>query len=394
MSAEAPYSATSRVKAGFSAIALLAGGAFTFWLWWNPIFPGFTPRTLLAEPVVRDGRAVAIAPPGYVPIAELAHYRDELFAYLMFDYLRNSPGLEGSKLLLTYNPGDRYRLLIRGNGSDLTASLDAMIAMNADAAEWVLWPEARVLTMERQTRVFESAYSMPVKHKLEELPRAALSSYLRRFIRFKSTIDPRVRRRIEPIPQPLTSDDAQHLAGDILTIAEFFSLPLDYFLGIGAMENNYMNVGGDLQHSVWKRRAAPDDVVLERRRGRVRVLNDSAGVWQITRETLRDAHRLVRRDSRDYGQLPEHLRPPKEFRMDEVSPQVLTTYAGMLLRDLLDHFHGDVTLAVSAYNGGKARPNLRYGAGVERAAAHARRVLEQSAALNGESVVRMTWLRP
>jgi soluble lytic murein transglycosylase-like protein len=72
---------------------------------------------------------------------------------------------------------------------------------------------------------------------------------------------------------------------------------------------------------------------------------------------------------------------------------VLTTYVGLLLRDLLDLFEGDVTLAVSGYNGGPARPNLRYGAGVHRAASRARRVLEQSAALKGEKVVNMTWMR-
>jgi soluble lytic murein transglycosylase-like protein len=79
--------------------------------------------------------------------------------------------------------------------------------------------------------------------------------------------------------------------------------------------------------------------------------------------------------------------------MDDVDPLVLTTYAGLLLRDLLDLFKGDAILAAAAYNGGPARPNLRYGAGVERAALHARRVLEQSAALKGEKVVNMTWMR-
>jgi hypothetical protein len=154
-----------------------------------------------------------------------------------------------------------------------------------------------------------------------------------------------------------------------------------------------MNVRGDLQHSVWKRRAAPDDVVLERRRGRVRVLNDSAGVWQITRETLRYAHKLYLRDTRDYANLPEHLRPPEELRLNELDVDVLTTYAGLLLRDLLDRFDGDITLAVGAYNGGPARPNLRYGEHVYRAAAHARRIVEQAAVLNGESVLSRSWLR-
>ena len=120
-----------------------------------------------------------------------------------------------------------------------------------------------------------------------------------------------------------------------------------------------MNVRGDLNNSIWKRRPAPDDIVLERKRGRVRVLNDSAGVWQITRETLRYVHQLYQRDTRDYSKLPEHLRPPKQLQVQEVDPQVLTTYAGLLFRDLLDRFDGDVSLAVGAYNGGPGRPNMR-----------------------------------
>ena len=183
------------------------------------------------------------------------------------------------------------------------------------------------------------------------------------------------------------------MAGDILTVADFYSLPLEFLLGIGAMENNYMDVRGDLTHTIWKRKPAPDDIVLERRRGHVRILNDSAGVWQITRETLRYAHMLYLKDDRKYSLLPEPLRPPKELRMNEVNPLALTTYAGLLLRDLLELFKGDVTLAVSAYDGRPARPNLRYGAGVHRAASHARRILGQSAALKGDKVVNITWLR-
>jgi soluble lytic murein transglycosylase-like protein len=73
---------------------------------------------------------------------------------------------------------------------------------------------------------------------------------------------------------------------------------------------------------------------------------------------------------------------------------VLTTYAGLFFRELLDRFEGDTALAVGAYNGGPGRPNPRYEAGVRLAAGHARRMLEQAATMNGELVVGKQWLMP
>jgi len=396
--AKPPNSRRRRVRRVILVCLLVASAGVWVGTWLTPEPLHATQVALFPRPVWVNGR-VALITPGYTLTADLISYHDELFAYLMFDYLRHSPALGGAELLLTFDPqavDAPYTLVVTGQPDLLLAFPDvAALAIPTGEAprRWALVPASRVAGFEKQTHLFDAAYTLPVKQKLEELPQPALRSYLRRFIQFKSNTDPRVRRRIEPVPTPLSSKEALQLAGDIITIAEFYSLPLEFLLGIGAMENNYMDVRGDLKHSVWKRRPAPDDVVLEKRGGRVRILNDSAGVWQITRETLRFAHTLVQRDGRDYTTLPEHLRPPKQLRINEVSPQVLTTYAGALLRDLLDRFDGDVTLAVSAYNGGPARPNLRYGAGVNRAAAHARRILEQAAVLNGESVVRMTWLR-
>lgn len=381
-------------------LLFLAAGAGVAAYDWARVKPiSFSRQVLLPQPSIQAGQ-VFMSVPGYTLVADGAAYGDELFAYLMFDYLRSRSTFDGVRLLLTFDPRDAetpYRMRVVAGGN-LTAGIARMEQLEAAGSirsqSWHLAPESERLGFESQTQLFVSAYNLPVRRKLEQLPRNALSNYLRRFIRFKSNVDPRIRRKLELAPKALSPDEAQHLAGDILTVAEFYSLPLEFFLAIGAMENNYMNVRGDLTHSIWKRRPAPDDIVLERRRGRVRVLNDSAGVWQITRETLRLAHRLYLRDTRDYSQLPEHLRPPQRFAMNEVTPQILTTYAGLLLRDLLDRFDGDVTLAVSAYNGGPGRPNLKYGEGAHAAAAHARRVLEQAAALNGESVMRTSWVRP
>ena len=56
--------------------------------------------------------------------------------------------------------------------------------------------------------------------------------------------------------------------------------------------------------------------------------------------------------------------------MNEVDPDVLTTFPGLLLRDLLDNFNGDVASAVAAYNGGPGNPNKRYEEGVRAVANH------------------------
>ncbi|HOK48144.1 MAG TPA: hypothetical protein PLK67_19505, partial [Bryobacteraceae bacterium] len=163
-------------------------------------------------------------------------------------------------------------------------------------------------------------------------------------------------------------------------------------LGIGAMEKNYMNVDGDLENTVWKRRAQNGDMGRKRRRGRVLVLNPSSGAWQITRETLRYVHRLYLKDTRDYNALPARLRPPAKLDLDNVDPSVLTTYAGLLFRKLLDDFGGDVETAVGAYNGGAGNPNPKYAAGARTAAAHARLILEQAAVLNGSPAADMQFL--
>ena len=154
-------------------------------------------------------------------------------------------------------------------------------------------------------------------------------------------------------------------------MAEFYDLPLDVFLGIGAMENNYF------KHP---RRSQSCRVEEEGGQGRHHPEAASGkslgqqlldrGCWQITRETLRYAHALYLTDKRDYSRLPERLRPPPTLELDLTDSHVLTAYAGLLLRDLLDHFHGDVDKAVGAYNGGPRNPNLQYAAGVEAVAAY------------------------
>jgi hypothetical protein len=201
---------------------------------------------------------------------------------------------------------------------------------------------------------------------------------LAQFLIFKSQTDNRVVDSTDTAARPLTRDQATQLAADILDVAHFYDLPLDYFMGVGAMENDYMPVDGDLTHAVWKKRADRGDIVLRRTRKRVMVSDYAMGTWQITRETLRAAHQLYLHDKRDYSQLPARLRPSRELDFNSINDAVLTTYAGLLLRDLLDHFGGDVEKAIGAYNGGVRTPNPAYASSVKNIADYARRILEHA----------------
>jgi hypothetical protein len=364
--------------------ALCSGFLYIYW-----------PRTLQIHPpsglpvVDIQANQTRIYFPDRVLVGDLAEFDDDLFAYLMFDHYRSVDLLQQTQLMLI--PKERagkpvYEIMIQ-LPNDLISGISLLTSLRANQLTSALryrWITRSVLLRHlHQATLFLNAYQGPADIKLEQLHPLELQGYLRRFIRFKSLTDPRVRGKQETVPSPLSRNAASRLAADMIAVADFYNLPVDLFIGIGAMENNYMNVPGDLENTAWKRRPDPGDIVLRRSRGRVLVRNDSAGVWQITRQSLRYAHRLYLKDKRDYSLLPDRLVPPKKLDIDDVAPETLTTYAGILLRDLLDRYHGDLEQAAGAYNGGVDKPNARYAAGVEMIASYARSVLERAATLHG-----------
>lgn len=392
------------VKAGIISVCLgivalgSAGGLAAHRLW---------PRVLALEPApkppvweFRDGR-VTVKPGGEELFAAVESFDDELLAYMHFEYLRTLPFADPQEVLLTCREtGGRpvYWIYLHPESNDLLTAVPYLAELTAErfisGFELKSFPWPVLENRRQQTRTFQAAYALPVRRKLENLGGIQLVNLTQRFILFKSATDRRIRKRIVPIPTVLSRDEAKQLAADILAVAEFYRLPLDFFLGIGAMENNYMDVRGDLDHAVWKRRAQKGDIILKRRRGRVLVLNYATGPWQMTRETLRYAHRLFLKDNRDYNRLPPRLRPARELVLDEIRPSILTTYAGLLFRHLLDRFDGDVRKAIGAYNGGIRNPNMEYEEGVRLSAEYARRVLEQAAVLNNRAVAETKFFAP
>src|SRR5260370_8851574 len=97
--------------------------------------------------------------------------------------------------------------------------------------------------------MFDVSYGVPTEQKLESLNSFQLLPALARFLVFKSQTDNRVLERSDAAPRPLTREQASQLAADILDVARFYDLPLDYFLRAGAMENNDITLNRDLAHA-------------------------------------------------------------------------------------------------------------------------------------------------
>jgi hypothetical protein len=372
-------------------VALIVSGFFCL-RYVQPLyayFPNMVPRVEFA-----GARTIIPMPNGNL-MANVGSYSDELTAYLRFDYVKGIRAFAGSDVFLVTEEklgAPQYILYVRMPNDLLAAGNELAELVGAGYINsWELKspPTVQILRWEKETSLFDAAYRQPVRERLLQLPRDALTAAVASFILFKVRTDQRVRMHLEPaVGKELTSDDARDFAADMISVVEVYGIPLDMLLGIGAMENNYMDIRGDLQHAVWKRRAEPGDIVLRRHRGWVLVSNYSVGPWQITRETLRYAHSLYLRDreKRDYDLLPERLRPPRQLNLDHVSTGVLTTYAGLLLQHLLDYFHGDVQKAEGAYNGGRRDPNPKYSAGVEMVASYARKMVGMAAGRKGNAV--------
>ena len=84
-----------------AALLLAGSGAWFAHRFW-PRRVVFTPEPVLPVcEIGEDGTAVRV--PSRYFVAEIGRFEDELFAYLMFDYLRSATALKGTEVLLTYS---------------------------------------------------------------------------------------------------------------------------------------------------------------------------------------------------------------------------------------------------------------------------------------------------
>src|SRR5437762_13929996 len=262
------------LTAGLLAFAACAYTDYRLW----PLDLPAPRKPVLSRPQIQGDRLVLPFATG-VASARVATFHDQLEAFLHFEYLRGREARDGddtSRILLTAfdtAKGPSYKIFIVSDNDLLTAvpRLSQLEGRNLiKHYDLNSWTENDFAYYQQQSHTFDVAYGVPTEQKLESLSSFKLLPALAQFLIFKSQTDNRVLARGDTAPSPLTREQATQLATDILDVAQFYALPLDYFLGVGAMENDYMDVNGDLTHAVWKKRAQRDDIIL--RRGRKRVM--------------------------------------------------------------------------------------------------------------------------
>lgn len=335
-------------------------------------------------PHLQPDGSVELSMPNGNLVASVGRYSTELATYLRLKYLQSLKPLAGTHILIRRPDGPNhpdYRLyVVLPNHFISQSTLLLQLQNKGQIPDFHLTspPSSEVRNWSLQTLTLQQVYQPTSGTPLLQLPRAMLISAVARFILFKSRTDPRVQLHLLPPDKVLSPQDAHKFAIDMIDVANFYHIPLSMFLGVGAMENDFLDVRGDLHHTVWMRHRQRGDIVLRRRRGWYLVKDYSLGPWQITQGALRYAHLLYRRDKRDYSRLPAHLQPPERLDLAHVSTPVLTTYAGLILSSLLTKFHGNPRRAAGAYNGGDRRPNLHYAQGVFLVADYAHRVISHA----------------
>ena len=178
--------------------------------------------------------------------------------------------------------------------------------------------------------------------------------------------------------------ESAHVVADMLEIARFFGLSVRYFQPVPHAHSP--------PASNWTRQPAAGDVVLLRIPGATLVADKAAVEWQEISEALAHAQAVLDSGSWDYSKLSSHLRPngaPADTR-----PEVLLTYAGALMRHLVDTAGVTAPETIAAWADRPDNPNVRHDPGVRRAALYARRVLAYAVHINRTNLLARLGFRP
>lgn len=314
-------------------------------LWEPPELVGIAPQ----HPAVVAHPKVAITFPGRHLIARAGEYPDELDAYQAVLNLRETAGpavpiaatrSTASAAVILELPDDLLQtvpILEQLRGTLLGRSVDWAVTGREQLRQW-----------REESLLFEEIYG--------DLPR---------------------RRKTAP-GQPA------YIVRDIVTVARFYDLSPRFFRPVPYPHR--------LPASRWTRYPRANQAVLLRNPAAALVVENDSVEWQEVLDALIHAQALVDADRRDYASLPDRLQPSRRLDL-ETRPDALFTYAGVLLRHLVDKAGGENLEAITARADRPDNPNVRYDPGVRRAAMYARRVLTHALHVNRLHVLAQRGIR-
>jgi hypothetical protein len=162
----------------------------------------------------------------------------------MYQHYKSSTPLLDDELLLRYAAKKdtvEYQVLLVLT-DDFVASVNRVTqlhsARNVEEFDWSLLPQRSLTGLRNQTTLFNSAYSLPVRRKMEDLSKqncvycyaGLFVSHLRPARGSESALSQFHRSLHQATPSVLLAT---------LSLWRSYDLPLEYLIGIGAMENNY-----------------------------------------------------------------------------------------------------------------------------------------------------------
>lgn len=136
---------------------------------------------------IQDRRTVILMPKGNL-VGLVGSFPDELSAFPHFQYLKGLRDLGGSTVLMTVSEessGLCYKLYVLLE-DDLLSQTTGLVQLQSNGYstpfEKASQPSSQIQNWREQIRLFDAAYDGPVKKRLLQLSRTALTSAVAKFI--------------------------------------------------------------------------------------------------------------------------------------------------------------------------------------------------------------------
>ena len=348
-----PYWRRAWITSAVVTLGVIAGSLALHCRWFQPQL-GL--HAISNCPVPRMvGRSTVLEFPGRIVVVRLGTAAGDVDAYRRLRSLR-SGARDGSPVVSVDEAQDAFDILLMIRNDALAAVQTVEHIRSSGTApsdlDWFVAAPEVVESWEAQTRILEALY-----------------------------------RQVRLGPGRPDSHDARSdrnagrsMLADIVAVARHYSMPVNLFELAGTVDTDYIDGTGHIRAARWRSEPSPKEVVIVRSNGRALTVPLDDPSWKLTEEAMQYAHALYMQDRSAGAPVAGLPQPPPTFN-SETRPDVCVTYAGRILRDLLDHCGGDARCTAHAMAVDPADPNVRLDLGVRRVALYAARVMQHLGAL-------------